>query len=177
MGDFGTIAANGTIRFERRFHESLNDVWNHLTQPALLMRWLAGAEIQIREGGYVELSFGMIEGDQRKRSAPDISGVVSRCEAPQSLAFWWTDTNTLSNVTFELEPQATQVLFLLIHGGLPLQRVATSAASWHAHLDMLQTALRQQQPAAYAEVFGRVLPHYELRHSQIRRRAVSLAAG
>ncbi len=168
MGAFGIIAATGTIRFERKFEQPLEVVWKHLTQPRLLSRWLASAEIQIREGGYVELSFAGIEGNERRRDAPNISGVVSRCDPPHSLSYWWTDARTLSNVTFELEIVSAQVRFLLTHGGLPLQRAAESAASWHAQRALVQAVLQGHRPAAYAEAVTRVFAHYAELRERIR---------
>jgi hypothetical protein len=107
------------------------------------------------------LSFGSIEGDMRQRTAPNISGVVCRRSAPRSLALWWTDANTLSNVTSELEPASTQVLFLLTH------RVAQSTASWHAQLDMLHAFLNGQTSVANARALSRVIVCYRRRCSEI----------
>jgi len=161
MGEFGAIAENGIIRFERSVAGPLEAVWGHLTTPKRLARWLAGGDVQLRVGGYVELAFDLVEGKDRRNAGPNVSGVVSRCVPPRSLSYWWTDADTLSNVTIELTHRSPVVLLLLTHAGLPLSRVARTCASWHAHLDILEARLEHHQPPAFPDVFDRVIPHYE----------------
>ncbi len=161
LSDFGLIADIGTIRFGRLFSVRVDQLWDYLTKPELLSSWLAGGEIQLRVGGYVDLSFDVIEGADRAVAGLPISGVVTRCHPPESLAFTWTDTNTISHVAFEIERQHSEVLFLLTHADLPIDRAVTCAASWHAHLDILEARLRNDRAESHGNCFRRVISHYE----------------
>jgi hypothetical protein len=91
----------------------------------------------------------------------DISGFVTRCHPPESLAFAWTDAKTISRVLFEIERRPSHVLFLLTHAGLPMGQTSKCSASWHAHLDILQARLDNKQAEPYATTFRRVISLYE----------------
>ncbi len=161
MNAFGTIASTGTIRFERLCPGPAERVWNYLTRPDLLGTWLANGEIQLRVGGYVELHFDAAAGLGHARSSPVISGVVTHCHPPDSLAFYWTDAMTISNVIFEIERRNSDVLLLLTHAKLPRSVLPTSSASWHAHLDILEEQLRNRPSSTFPVVYESVRPHYE----------------
>jgi uncharacterized protein YndB with AHSA1/START domain len=161
MSAFGTIATTGTIRFERLYPGPTERVWNYLTRPHLLSTWLAYGEIELRRGGYVELHFDASTfGVGHARSSPVISGVVTRCHAPDSLAFYWTDAMTISNVIFELESRTADVRLLLTHARLPRSVLPTCSASWHAHLDLLEEQLSNRPSSTFPAVYESVRPHY-----------------
>ena len=161
MNALGTIASTGTIRFERSCPGPAERVWNYLTRPDLLATWLAYGEIQLRVGGYVELHFDEAAGLGHARSSPVISGVVTHCHPPDSLAFYWTDAATISNVIFELERRTSDVLLLLTHAKLPKSVLPICSASWHAHLDILGERLRNRPSSSFPAVYESVRPHYE----------------
>ncbi len=159
MNAFGTIANTGTIRFERLFPGPTERVWDYLTRPELLATWLAKGEIQLHVGGYVELRF-----DTRERAGQPsavISGVVTHCQPPDSLAYYWTDAATISNVIFELERRGRDVLLLLTHAGLPKSYVSTSSAGWHARLDMLEEQINNRPSSSFPALYESLAPHYE----------------
>ncbi len=161
MNAFGTIANTGIIRFERLFPGPPERVWDYLTCPELLATWLAEGEIQLRVGGYVELRFEVVEGARSDKSGAVISGVVTHCHPPDSLAYYWTDAATISNVTFELERRGAQVLLLLTHAKLPKMYVPTCSAGWHARLDILEQQLQNRPPSSFPALYQSLVPHYE----------------
>ncbi len=168
MGDYGLIADIGTIRFGRLFPVHIEWLWDYLTSPELLASWLAEGEIQLRVGGYVELSFDVTEGTDRAIAGLPIRGVVTRCRPPESLAFTLTDANTISHVAIELERQHSDVLLLLTHAGLPTDLAVACAASWHAHLDMLEAKLQNIEAQSHGNCFRRVISYYQ-RHREVRK--------
>jgi uncharacterized protein YndB with AHSA1/START domain len=162
MNAFGTIANTSTIRFERMCPGPAERVWDYLTRPDLLATWLADGELELRVGGYVELHFDAeTVGLGHARSSPVISGVVTRCQAPDSLSFYWTDAMTISNVIFELERRGSEVLLLLTHARLPKSVLPTCSASWHAHLDILEEQLHHRPSSSFPVLYESVRPHYE----------------
>ena len=160
MNAFGTIANTGTIRFERLFPGPTERVWDYLTRPELIATWLAVGEIQLRVGGYVDLRFEAVEGASGDNSAAVISGVVTHCHPPDSLAYYWTDATIISNVIFELERRGSQVLLLLTHAKLPKTHVSTSSASWHARLDILEEQLQNRPVSSFPVLYESLVPHY-----------------
>lgn len=161
MNEFGLIADNGTIRFARMLSRPAQELWEYLTRPRWLSIWLAQGTIELRVGGFIELSFEATEGSERAESGLPISGVVTRCVQPESLALTWTDARTISHVAFELETRESGVLLLLTHAGVPMELAIRSAASWHVHLDMLEALLENTKSVSYAERFSKVIAHYE----------------
>lgn len=161
MKPFGTIANTGTIRFERLCPGPAERLWEFLTHPGLVSTWLAHGEIQLKVGGYVELHFGSV-GLGHARASRVMSGVVTRCHRPDSLAFYWTDARTISNVMFELEPRGSDVLLLLTHAKLPRSVLPSCGASWHAHLDILEEQLTNRPSSSFPAVYESVRPHYEV---------------
>ncbi len=163
MNAFGTIAHAGTIRFERLYPGPAERVWSYLTRPELMSTWLADCEMELRVGGYIELHFdAQTVGLGHARSSPVISGVVTRYQPPESLAFYWTDAMTISNVIFELERRGADVLLLLTHARLPRCVLPTCSASWHAHLEILEEQLHNRPSSSFPAVYESVRPHYEV---------------
>lgn len=160
MNALGTIANTGTIRFERLLPGPPERVWNYLTRPELLATWLAQGELQLHLGGYVELRFDVIEGGGGDKSGAVISGVVTRCEPPNSLGYYWADTATISNVIFELERRSSQVLLLLTHAHLPKPYIPTCSAGWHARLEILQEQLQDRPPSSFPALYESLVPRY-----------------
>lgn len=175
MPDFGAIAHDGTIRFERSFSAPIETVWSYLGTPALLSTWLADGVVEFHRGGYLELCVNMTGGGQRETTCPNRWGVVTQCRPPNLLAFWWTDAITFSNVIFELTRRNAESLLLLTHGSLPIGRVAACSASWHAHLDMLMAQLEHEPAKPYADTFSRVIDYYQLQLTRLR--SPQLSAG
>jgi uncharacterized protein YndB with AHSA1/START domain len=167
MNSFGRVTDGHTIRFERTLPCSLETAWSYLTQPGRLATWLAEGTIELRVGGRVDLRFDVEEVPERESGA-FIQGVVSLCVHQRVLAYTWTrPDDTLDNelpvstVTFELEPQDAHTRLTLIHRHVANDAMAVSAASWHAHLDVLLARLQNHQPDPFLLTWKRLLPVYE----------------
>jgi uncharacterized protein YndB with AHSA1/START domain len=158
---FGTIANTGTIRFERLCPATIELVWDYLTRPELLEKWLASGEIQLQVGGSVELHFDIGTSLGYAISSRDTRGVVTHYHPPDSLAYYFTDSIAISNVVFELERRGKEVWLRVTHAKLPKSLLATCSASWHAHLDMLIEQLQNQSPTPFDVLYESVVPHYE----------------
>ena len=86
---------------------------------------------------------------------------VLRIEPPRLLAISWGD----SEVTFELEPRGTQVLFTVTHRRLADRaKMVQSSGGWHAHLEILTERLNGRVPKAFWTVFGDIESQYEKRY-------------
>jgi uncharacterized protein YndB with AHSA1/START domain len=117
-------------RWERRIPHPVDEVWAAISEPGRLREWLAGADIDLREGGAIELRW--LNGDAVMR------GRITRLEEGRLLEYEGEPHGLLR---FELEPDddGTRLLFSNAMPGPSYPDVAL--AGWHVHLDMLDDAL------------------------------------
>jgi uncharacterized protein YndB with AHSA1/START domain len=160
--NLGTVIDKNTVRFERLLPGSVEQVWQYLSQPDRISEWLATANLEPRVGGRVELNFDTEEMPERKVNGARIRGLVSRFEAPHTLAYSWIDTQTAleSNVLFELTAQGDETMLVLTHSRLPEDRMHEVMAGWHTHLEVLIARLKDLVPPDFAKTFQQLLPIY-----------------
>src|SRR5215472_18635611 len=156
MTDFGTISSDGshaTVRFERWYACSPMDLWDALTDPGRMARWL-GAEvsIQTRPGGAVRL---------RWEGADEMHGVITAFEPGRLLEYTWNEAalGVESLVRFELRPEGAGSVLVLAHTRVPADQAPGFGAGWHGHLDALAAVLAGQ-PADPHERFRELRPQY-----------------
>ena len=117
MNQFGKIIGPGTIRFERLLPGSVEVVWTYLTESEKRGKWLASGEMELFEGGKIELNFVHADLSAVKEVIPSkykdyekghgFTGRVTKCDPPNLLSFTWADN---SEVTFKLIQRGAQVL-------------------------------------------------------------------
>ncbi len=147
------IATSDALRFERLLPGPPMRIWEYLTRPSLLATWLGEGEIELHVGGYVELKFSHREFRDAPAPASSISGVVTHCDPPESLAYYWTDYESISNVMFEIEPRGGEVLLLLTHARLPKPYVSVAREFWKTRLGYLEEQIRGSQSGIFV-AFG-----------------------
>ena len=122
--------------FERRLAHSVERVWAALTEPAQLAAWLADADIELVEGGHVELRWQNTDQDGNRAVA---RGVVTRLE-PLRLLEIATDIHGL--LCWQLRPDSAGcVLAFSATVELPAELLPIVCAGWHIHLDHLADLL------------------------------------
>ena len=170
--DFGRISGPAEVRFERLLPGPIETVWQFFVDSEKRGQWLASGPMEAKVGGAVELRFQHRDLSPNKVPPPeryremDEKGHVShervlRIEPPRLLAISWGD----SEVTFELEPRGTQVLFTVTHRRLADRaKMVQSSGGWHAHLEILTERLNGRVPKAFWTVFGDIESQYEKRY-------------
>jgi uncharacterized protein YndB with AHSA1/START domain len=131
-------AADGRqmLRYERRLAHPIERVWAALTEPAQLAAWLADADIELVEGGRVELRWQNTDQDGNQAVA---RGSITRLEPPRLLEIA-TDIHGL--LRWQLRPEgAGCALSFSATVELPAGMVPIVRAGWHIHLDHLADAL------------------------------------
>lgn len=144
-----------TIRFERRLNGSIEKVWSYLTESEKRGKWLATGEMELFEGGKVDLHFfhqdlSPIAGPPPEKykhieAGHGFTGKILKINPPYLLSFTWQDQ---SEVTIELEETGKTVLLTLTHRKLADNkdmRIAMSGG-WHTHLDILIACLQGEIP-------------------------------
>lgn len=155
----GTIVDNNTIRFERNLPGRVELVWKYLADREFLARWLGNGNLQPFVGGRVEINF---EASQHVDGIARVRGLVKSCDALHSIAYSWIDTRAplQSDVSFELTEHGGQTNLVLVHSGLPEDKLAEFLAVWHARFDTLIALLKNLAPPDFAATCKKVLPIY-----------------
>jgi uncharacterized protein YndB with AHSA1/START domain len=121
--------------FQRRLDHPLERVWAALTEPELLARWLAGADVELAEGGEIELRWL-----NDPSGGAVMNGVITELDPPTVLEYEGGDFYGL--IRWELAPDATGcTLTFSCTVEAPYEDLAESMAGWHMTLDYLAGAL------------------------------------
>ena len=180
MDEYGKVIGEGAVRFERVLPGPIERVWAYLTESDKRAEWLAGGEMEPREGGAVELRFLHAELTPYDEVIPDkhrgcengavVRGTITRWEPPHALAFTWDEaTGRDSEVTIELRREGDAVRLELTHRRLDDRSLMLDVASgWHTHLGILAARLKGGTPPPFWEVHTAMEGAYEARISQAR---------
>jgi uncharacterized protein YndB with AHSA1/START domain len=154
MNERGVLRAEGArrgVRFERWFAVPAEELWDALTNPERLARWLAPGSVGSSTGGAVRLDFG--EGGI-------VTGRVLSWEPPSLLEFEWRfPGETESVVRFELSRDGDGTHLMLDHRALGAEHATGYSAGWHAHLAALSDHLEGRN-GSWDERFAAALPQY-----------------
>lgn len=118
----------------------VEQVWAALTEPELLIRWLATADVELEAGGRVELRYS--------NSGSVVTGQVTEVEPPRLLEFTWNSTTgaaPASRVRWELTPEGQGTRLTLTHSLQDCEDLAAILAGWHTHLEGLHRAIQGEQ--------------------------------
>ena len=121
------------LRFERRFTAPPAALWDALTQPESLARWLlARAAIDPWPGGRFHLTLG--------GGSSVMAGIVRRWEPPRVLEYTWPETTAGGDslVRFEIFDDSGGSRLVLTHILRAGGDLADFASGWHWHLDALE---------------------------------------
>lgn len=155
----GAIVDKNTIRFERSLPAEVEMVWKYLSDANYLERWPGKVNIQPFVGGRVEFKF---EVPRQVDGVARVRGLVKSFDAPQAIAYSWVDTQSAvqSDVSFKLTGSENETQLVLVHSGLPEDKLAEFLSAWHARFDALIACLRNLVPPDFAATFRKVFPIY-----------------
>lgn len=167
-GAFGVLVEPATVTIERLLPGPIERVWNYLTIADLRRKWLAAGEMELKEGGAVELIWRNDELTSPPGRRPDefgeehrMTGHILACDPPYKIAFTWGSNG---DVTISLEPRATEILLTITHRRLPGRDMLLKvSAGWHAHLDILVATLNGGTTAPFWDEWVSLKAEYERR--------------
>jgi uncharacterized protein YndB with AHSA1/START domain len=126
------------IRFERRLPHSPTRVWAALTDPEEQRHWLPGVTLTPRVGSPVVYDFDA-EGTAE--------GTVLVVDPGRRLEHTWSwPGEPESRVRWELTPDGTGTLLVLLHRPLRPEPAISYCTGWHAMLDALPVHLDGGDP-------------------------------
>lgn len=158
MGNYGTVIAPNTIRFERLLPGPIERVWAYLTESEKRAKWLASGDMDLRVGGALKLFWLRSNLDAEPEAAPEqyakghtMEGKITRCEPPNVLGFTWgARADALSEVVIELTGKGSEVMLVLTHYRLPARKDLLSiSGGWHSHLDVLVEHLNGRKASGF----------------------------
>jgi uncharacterized protein YndB with AHSA1/START domain len=168
--DFGVVTEPGALRLERVLPGPIERVWAYLTEPEKRAKWLAPGPMELRPGGRVELKFRLadLSADTtlpKDKDDCEVDGRITRCEPPRVLSFTWNDgAGDLSEVTFELNARAGEVLLVLTHRRIGGRAHLIGVASgWHTHIGILMDRLSGREPRPFWRTKVQMEAEYEKR--------------
>jgi uncharacterized protein YndB with AHSA1/START domain len=156
LGAYRVEGERRSIRFEREYGASVEDVWSAVTDPERLRRWLAvgGAVLEPRAGGRFEVRMTPSEEETAW-------GTVLAFEPPRLLEVEWRyPGEDESVVRIELEPRGDRTLLVLDHRLLQAGQAAGYGAGWHAYLDALGDVLADGDAGSWDERFQARIEDY-----------------
>jgi uncharacterized protein YndB with AHSA1/START domain len=139
--DLGTLTVQGdlrSVRYTRVIDASPEELWDALTNPERIARWMLTEEMVLepRVGGKSHFGWG-------KQGSAD--GTVTVYDPPRCLEYTWEEESGTSTVRFEISEVASGVELVLFHRDLAPKVAAGVGAGWHAHLDFLTAMLRDAE--------------------------------
>jgi len=166
---YGELIEPATVRIQRLLPGPVERVWSYLTDSDLRAQWLARGDMQLQVGANVELVWRNDELSGRHEDRPEgvaeeqrMQCAVTRLDPPRLLAISWGERG--SEVTFELEPQGSEVMLTVTHRRLPDRASLLGvSAGWHAHLDVLQARMREVSPPPFWKAWTSLRAEYDKR--------------
>ena len=141
---------SATVRVEDVYDTDIDDLWDAVSSPERLARWIATVEGDAVLGGTITASF---------TSGWSGTGVVEECAPPHRLLVRWDDApDALMAATLSAEGERTRLV--IVDRGIPVDEVTGHTAGWHAHLEDLAAHLDGRQPGDWGARWEELRPRY-----------------
>lgn len=152
VGSTYEVDGLGTVRVEDRFATAIDDLWDAVTNPERLARWLGTVEGDLRPGGAFTATFtSSWEGPAR----------VEVCDAPHRLLLTLEPgTSDETRIEALLTPDGAGTRLVVEERGFPLDRVAAHGAGWQVHIEDLGAHLDGRAPSVWGERWREIQGDY-----------------
>ena len=143
----------GAVRMEDVFDTDADDLWDAVTDPRRLARWIADVEGDLQLGGVVQARF---------TSGWQGPGRIEACDPPHHLVARM-DPGTPDETVIEatITPEGSSSRLVVEERGIPLTELAGHGAGWHAHLADLGSYIENDQPSQWASRWAELTPRYQ----------------
>ncbi|WP_217616929.1 SRPBCC family protein [Cellulomonas sp. GbtcB1] len=153
------LGGEASVTFRRRYPTDAADLWDAVTTPERLARWLGPVHGELVRGGTYELRMGADEAG----SDQNATGVVRSCDPPRAFAVEWCfPGERASEVEVRVEPDAAGegAVLVLVHTRLEDAQAIGYGAGWHTSLDQLADHLAGADVRDWDTRFAALLPAY-----------------
>jgi uncharacterized protein YndB with AHSA1/START domain len=125
------VITERALVFERRIAAPPERVWRALTEPEDLRAWLARAELELRPGAAIVLTF------ENEDEESVMRGTIIAVEEGRVLEFSWGEDDIESVVRFEVARDGDGTRLTLTHTFERVDDLSGFGAGWHHHLELL----------------------------------------
>jgi len=165
---WGELIEPTTLKIQRLLPGPVERIWAYLTDSELRRKWLAAGAMEMKVGAPVELVWRNDELNDPPSARPDgfpeehrMQSRITELDPPRKLAFTWRGSG---DVSFELQPQGSEVLLTVVHRRLPdRDTLIKVAAGWHQHLDTLVAKATGAEPEPFWPGWARLQQDYDRR--------------
>ncbi|MGI3784321.1 MAG: SRPBCC family protein [Janthinobacterium lividum] len=151
-GTLHEVDGQGVVRMETRCRTSPDDLWEALTTPERLARWIGDVSGDLEPGGTFRAAFA---------SSWTGSGRVEVCDPPRRLLVRLSDEDGETHVEATLTPDEGGVLLVVQESGLPLPQLPAYGAGWQVHLEDLGHHLAGTGRAGWHTRWQELIPAYQ----------------
>ena len=156
VGSMHEAGGSGVVRMETRFDTTVEDVWEALTTPARLARWLGNVDGDLRLAGTFHATF---------TSQWTGHGVVEVCEPPRRLLVRMRpdeEEAVLEETVIEavVTPDGAGTRLVVEERGLSLGALHAYGAGWQVHVEDLGHHLRGTARTAWHDRWVELAPAY-----------------
>jgi len=118
------------VRLERHYDHPVADVWDAITNPASISKWLAHATIDMREGGVIRFEF---------INYPDVmEGVITELKPMSVFAYTWKEKNGPDTlVRWELYAEGNRKSRMVLTHTRLGNDAHSFGSGWQVHLEMM----------------------------------------
>lgn len=152
LGEVWVADGVPVVHVEDVYDTDIDDLWDAITEPARLGRWVASVEGDLRPGGLFRASF---------TGGWDGGGRVEVCEAPHRLLLTMepgaADETTIEAV---LSAQDGGTRLVVEERGIPVEQAPDHGAGWQAHLEDLRAVLDGRAPGSWSQRWAALRPAY-----------------
>lgn len=143
----------GSVVVEDVFATDPADLWQALTDPDRLRRWIGEISGDLRLGGTVAMKLtSTYEGTSR----------ITTCEPPSRLEMTTDDLEGgAGTLSASLTPDGDRTRLRIEETGLELGKLHFHGAGWTVHVEDLGAVLRGEEPSDWHTRWKELVPDYE----------------
>ncbi len=142
----------GTVRVEDVFDTQVDDLWDAVTVPERLARWVATVVGDLRPGGLFTVAF---------TSGWEGPGRVDVCDAPHHLLVTMQPgSSEQTRIEAWLTPDGRGTRLVVEERGLPLDDAPDHGAGWQAHVEDLRAHLEGRATRGWHDRWQELRPDY-----------------
>jgi len=142
LGTYKDLGDKVEVRFEHRFHYPIQRVWNAISDPVEIAKWMATGILEPQPGGKVALHFNH---ETEFGKEYDIEGAVRVFDPPRVLEYTWGLGSPPDIVRWELTPDGDGTMLTFTHLLHDPNMQKSVLPGWHSWIERLEPSLDQGQ--------------------------------
>ncbi len=155
LGEIRRDGAVLAVVFEREYAAGAEEVWDAITTPERMRRWLGEPVGTLAAGNTVELRLG--DSDDAKATVR-----IDVCDRPDRVeGEWWFPDERPTTLRVRLRSLGgDRTLVTLDHTGFPPDGTAGYGCGWHHYVDALDAHLRGAPRPDFADYYPALLDQW-----------------